>query len=117
VAPAQAALLPQGGTFVDDNGNTHEGNIEAIAAEGITVGCNRAEDRFCPGALVHRDQTFLARAFELPFTATDFSGDDESSVHEANIKAIAAAAITEGCGAHRYRNGTGSAGYLLRLEG
>ena len=26
--------LPPGGTFVDDDGNLHEGNIEAIAADG-----------------------------------------------------------------------------------
>lgn len=28
------------GTFTDDDGNVHEGYIEAIAAEGITGGCN-----------------------------------------------------------------------------
>jgi hypothetical protein len=26
------AVLPPGGTFVDDDGNVHEGGIEAIAA-------------------------------------------------------------------------------------
>ena len=31
------AALPPGGTFVDDNGNVHEANIEAIAAAGIRV--------------------------------------------------------------------------------
>ena len=32
VMGAALAALPPGGTFVDDNGNAHEGNIEAIAA-------------------------------------------------------------------------------------
>ncbi len=40
VGVALANGLPPGGTFTDDNGNVHEGNIEAIAAEGITKGCN-----------------------------------------------------------------------------
>ena len=39
VLPA-AGQLPPGGTFTDDNGNEHEGMIEAIAAAGITLGCN-----------------------------------------------------------------------------
>ncbi|MGI9642780.1 MAG: hypothetical protein ACR2N9_08355, partial [Acidimicrobiia bacterium] len=37
---ASAASLPPGGTFTDDDGNTHEGTIEALAAAGITKGCN-----------------------------------------------------------------------------
>ena len=40
VMGAALAALPPGGTFTDDNGNVHEANIEAIAAEGITKGCN-----------------------------------------------------------------------------
>jgi len=32
------AGLPPGGTFSDDDGNTHERNIEAIAAAGVTKG-------------------------------------------------------------------------------
>ncbi len=41
--------------FVDDNGSFHEANIEAIAAMGITRGCNPPTvDRFCPGSNVTR---------------------------------------------------------------
>ena len=32
-----AGSLPPGGTFTDDNGNIHEPNIEAIAADGPSV--------------------------------------------------------------------------------
>jgi len=46
---AHAAQLAPGGSFVDDNESIHEASIEAIAAEGITTGCNPpTNDRFCP---------------------------------------------------------------------
>lgn len=50
--------------FVDDDGNTHEENIEIIAALGITLGCNPPDnDRFCPKRPVTRAQmsAFLGR--------------------------------------------------------
>jgi S-layer family protein len=41
--------------FIDDNGNFHEPNIEAIAALGITRGCNPPlVDRYCPAKDVTR---------------------------------------------------------------
>ena len=43
-----AAVLPPGGTFIDDDGNVHEGSIEAIAEARTTLGCNPpANNRFC----------------------------------------------------------------------
>jgi hypothetical protein len=57
-----------GNRFVDTGGSVHAGYIDAIAAEGITFGCNPpANTRYCPGDPVTRAQTasFLARAFEL----------------------------------------------------
>lgn len=93
--------LPPGGTFTDDDGNIHEGNIEAIAAEGVTKGCNPAEGntKFCPASSVTRGQmaAFLARALELPGTATDFFTDDDGSIFENDINRVAQAGITEGC--------------------
>jgi hypothetical protein len=59
------ATLPPGGTFIDDNGNVHEPNIEAIAAAGITQGCNPpTNDRFCPAGSVTRAEiaALLVRA-------------------------------------------------------
>ncbi len=53
--------------FVDDDGNTHELNIEVIAALGITLGCNPPDnDRFCPNRPVTRAQmaAFLDRALD-----------------------------------------------------
>ena len=89
-----------GGRFVDDNGNQHEASIEAIAAAGVTKGCNPpTNDRYCPDDTVSRAQmaSFLVRAFKLPPTTKDFFTDDAGSVHEANINALAAAGVTQGC--------------------
>ena len=60
-----ASGLPPGGTFTDDDGHIFEGAIEAIAAEGITKGCNPpVNDKFCPNDFVTRGQmaAFLKRA-------------------------------------------------------
>ncbi len=46
---------PVANTFIDDDGNPHEANIEAIAALGITNGCNPpANDKYCPERSVTR---------------------------------------------------------------
>ncbi len=58
------------GYFTDDNGNTFEGDIDAIAAAGITRGCNPpTNNHYCPNDNVDRGQmaAFLRRALELPF--------------------------------------------------
>jgi glucose/arabinose dehydrogenase len=94
------ADLPPGGTFIDDDGNTHEGNIEAIAAEGITKGCNPPfSDRYCPDDSVTRGQmaAFIRRALSLPHTNTDHFTDDNGTTFENDINAIAEAGITKGC--------------------
>jgi hypothetical protein len=97
---ALAGVLPPGGTFTDDNGNIHEGSIEAIAADGVTKGCNPpTNDLYCPGSSVTRGQmaAFLTRALGLPATSTDFFTDDNDSVFESDINRMAAAGVTNGC--------------------
>lgn len=97
---ANAAELPPGGSFVDDNDSVHEASIEAIAAAGITVGCNPpANDRFCPTVPVTRAEmaAFLARGLDLGETSAKPFTDIAGSVHESAINAIAAAGITKGC--------------------
>ena len=95
---AFAGGLPPGGTFVDDDLNPHEGFIEAIAAIGVTQGCDADAMLYCPAGDVTRGQmaSFLARALGLPASSDDFFTDDDTSTHEANINAIAAAGITLG---------------------
>ena len=84
--------------FNDIAGNPFRGEINAVAAEGLTVGCTSTE--YCPSGQVTREQmaTFIQRAFQIPDTDTDFFTDDESSPHEAAINAVVAAGVAEGCG-------------------
>ena len=101
VAAAALADLPPGGTFTDDNGNVHEGYIEAIAAEGITRGCNPPlNDEYCPSDFVTRGQmaAFLVRAFQLPDpVAWDLFVDDDDSIFEADIDKLGANGVSLGC--------------------
>lgn len=98
---AAAVALDPGGTFVDDDGNVHEGFIEAIAAEGITVGCNPPiNDRYCPGSFVRRGQmaAFLVRSLGLTDDGgKDWFTDDNGSTFEADINKLATAGVTAGC--------------------
>lgn len=88
--------------FDDDDGTSFEGNINRLAAAGITGGC--ATRRFCPDANVTREQmaSFLARAFALPGASADYFGDDDASIHEGDINRLAESGITGGCAADRY---------------
>jgi hypothetical protein len=96
---SRALDLPATSTdfFTDDESNKHEANINRLREADITAGCDT--DRFCPDGLVTRAQmaSFLARAFDLSATATDYFTDDETSQHEANINRLRAASITFGC--------------------
>ncbi len=98
--------MPPGGSFTDDDGNVHEGYIEAIAAEGITSGCNPpVNDRYCPDRSVTRGEmaAFLVRALGLTNDGgKDWFSDDNGSPFESSINKIAAAGITSGCGGGKY---------------
>jgi len=86
--------------FSDDNGSIFEADINAIAAAGITIGCDPpANTHFCPTRVVTRAEmaSFLTRAFDLDATGIDLFGDDDGSVHEANIGALGMAGITVSC--------------------
>jgi len=94
------ALLPPGGTFIDDDGNVHEGGIEAIAAEAITVGCNPpANNRYCPSQTVTRGEmaAFIVRALNLPATSENRFIDDDGHLFESSIDRLAVSGITLGC--------------------
>lgn len=97
---ALADASDPGGTFTDDNGSVFEGAIEAIAAKGITLGCNPpSNDRFCPNDTVTRGEmaAFIARARNLPGTSHDHFDDDNGSIFESAINRMAEAGITRGC--------------------
>lgn len=101
---ARALGLPSTATdyFPDDDGTTHEADINKIAEAGITSGCGGGN--YCPDRNVTRAEmaTFLVKALDLSLTTTDYFTDDESSVHEPNINALAESGITSGCGPGLY---------------
>ncbi|MFB3107248.1 MAG: S-layer homology domain-containing protein, partial [Pseudomonadales bacterium] len=101
IASVAFATLPPGGTFIDDDGHIFEGAIEAIAAEGITSGCNPpANDRFCPNDKVTRGEmaVFLVRAMGY----SDNGGgnlfiDDDGLFYENSADRLKTAKVTLGC--------------------
>ena len=100
--PAPASAAGFSGTFDDDDRSVHESAIEAIAAEGVTRGCNPpANDRFCPESSVTRGQmaAFLRRALTgrlQPGEPAEFV-DDDTSEFEADIEWLASVDVTRGC--------------------
>ena len=90
------------GWFGDDNSSVHENDINKIALLGITKGTG--DDTFSPDEAVTRGQmaAFLNRALGLNPSAVDFFADDDSSIFEDDINALAAAGITKGTSATTY---------------
>ena len=86
--------------FTDDNGLSHEDNINRLREAGITLGCDDTGTVFCPDDNVTRAQmaTFLARALGLSASGIDWFADDDGLSHEKNINALADSGITLGCG-------------------
>jgi len=92
--------IPTDDFFTDDNGSIFEDSINAIAAVGITKGCNPpANDEFCPEDPVTREQmaSFLVRALGLGASPVDLFVDDANSVHQGDINALRWMGITVGC--------------------
>ncbi len=96
--------LPASSTdaFSDDGGSGHHASINALAAAGVTYGCQPG--RFCPSSTVTRGElaTFIMRALNLQPTSRDYFNDDNGSVHEPAINAVAAAGISTGCSSGRF---------------
>ena len=95
------AALPPGGTFIDDDGHNFEGAIEAIAAEGITKGCNPpANDKFCPNDKVTRGEmaVFLVRAMGyMDNGGGNLFVDDDGLFYENSADRLKTAKVTLGC--------------------
>ena len=107
---ATVTLAVNGGSFpgavFDDVASTYIffDDIAWLASSGITKGCSAS--LFCPEDAVTRAQlaSFLVRALELPAApaGADTFSDDDGSVHEADIEALAASGITKGCSATEF---------------
>ena len=87
--------------FVDDDDSVFEGDIDRLAAAGITRGCNPpADDRFCPERQLTRAEmaTFMMRGFGFADGAgEDLFVDDDTDIHEAAIDVLGTAGVTRGC--------------------
>ena len=83
--------------LVDARFSIFDADIQWLFYAGITKGCS--DERFCPEDPVTRGQmaAFLNRALHLAPSATDYFSDDNASIFEADINALAAAGITKGC--------------------
>jgi hypothetical protein len=87
-------------TFIDDNDSVFQEDIEALATAGITAGCNPpVNNRFCPEQRLTRGQmaAFLTRAYGYPSASGNRFVDDDDSIFEGAIEALAAAGVTSGC--------------------
>ena len=96
-----APNYPSDAVFIDIAGSVFEADIEWLAAQGITKGCNPPENTmYCPDDPVTREvmAVYIARALELPAASKDYFRDDDGSMFEADINRLAAAGITKGCG-------------------
>lgn len=89
-------------SFSDDGSSPHHADINALAAAGLTNGCQPG--RFCPSSTVTRGElaTFIMRAVGLSPVGTDHFSDDNGSVHEPAINAVAAAGISTGCSSGKF---------------
>ena len=93
--------VPEEDFFTDIEGTTHEENIKVLADLGITSGVT--EDLYMPDAEVTREQmatfvaeTIVAAGGDLAADPENAFTDDEGSVHEENINALAAADVVSG---------------------
>lgn len=88
------------GHFYDDDGSVFEQDVERLTDSGLTRGCNPpVGSRFCPGSTLTRGEmaAFLARAFGWDGAGRDRFVDDDGSVFEQEIEALASRGVTEGC--------------------
>lgn len=88
------------GSFADDDNSTFVDDIEWLAAEGITRGCNPPHNTlFCPNQTVTRGQmaAFLSRALDYGNAPDAGFVDTVGHTFEADINKLAAAGVTRGC--------------------
>jgi len=86
--------------FVDDGHSIFEGDLNATKAADIFRGCNPpTNDRACPDDPISRGEmaAVIVRALDLPAGEDDAFTDDDLSVFEGDIDALAAADVTRGC--------------------
>ncbi|KAA3638935.1 MAG: S-layer homology domain-containing protein [Armatimonadetes bacterium] len=91
------AAIAAGGTFTDDDTSVFEGDIEWMAANGITAGCNPpTNDHYCPDDAVTRGQ--MAAFMKRLATKKVVDADKVDGKHASDIAPIAVAQVDETLG-------------------
>ncbi|MGD2060276.1 MAG: S-layer homology domain-containing protein, partial [Acidimicrobiia bacterium] len=88
------------GQFRDDDGTTHEANIEKIYQAGITYGCNPpTNDEYCPEREITRGEmsAFIVRMMGLTETSGNTFDDVAGNTFEGDIDRLVTAGIGFGC--------------------
>jgi len=86
--------------FGDIGDSVHRGDIEILAADGVTKGCNPPQNTlYCPQRQITRGEiaAFIARTLALPAATADHFTDDDHTVFNADINALMEAGIGFGC--------------------
>lgn len=105
IPPPVEETLPPSGFWDVPATSGYSQAVAWLGAEGITEGCNPPwRDDYCPDRELTRGQaaTMLVRAFNLPATRADRFTDDDGSLHEADINALVAAGVADGCDIVRF---------------
>lgn len=100
IASSGITIATYDGSFADDDGNVFESDIEWLANQGITKGCNPPINTlFCPNDVVTRGQmaAFLVRALGYTDTGSSSFTDTTGHLFEVDIQKLAAAGVTKGC--------------------
>lgn len=91
---------PQGEGFKDTVGSQFAAEIQWMADNGISKGCNPpTNDHFCPDSFLIRGEVaaFLDRVFDLPATEVDHFSDDGHSEFQGSLNRTASAEVFRGC--------------------
>lgn len=107
-----AALVPDGvDDFPDDNGTTHEANIEKAVDNGLLQGFG--DGTFGPGVLINRGQFATIAVNTVEFVlgsalvgdGVDGFDDDNGTTHESNIEKAADNGLLVGTGTRMFSPG------------
>ena len=100
--PVEESNPDSGSQFADVAAdNPFRTDIDWLATSGITKGCNPPDNsRFCPDDSVTRGQmaAFLIRALSDPPPLGPSFSDSEGTVFAEDVRRLAGAGITHGCG-------------------
>ncbi|MGA9595335.1 MAG: hypothetical protein WBV06_04210 [Acidimicrobiia bacterium] len=97
------AVIASGGAFVDDDTNIFENDINWMASSGVTLGCDAANNLYCPNdnvtrgqmaAFMHRLAKYLGAEDGTPAQADNATHADDAT-HADNADALGGVAAVD----------------------